>query len=597
MKLNFTNQNLSQNGEFLAGHSEPSSTLTARKVKSWWQGLCEESREKVCRLYSPDMIAELAEVANNALLACKFHHTYKKKDLISWKKTTNDKEETLTHTYEINLSGKEVLERDLAELFSSFYISIVRDLSPRDSFSNEERPSQEQNRSHIGVKKEKIDFLFDFLTKSLSNFVAGEELVFPREDFWEQYSFIINYTAQQMFSSLVIPSYFKKLLEYLFAYSYILKHQIYLAFYKSTVLATLKCYQEEPQHNENNTNKPTTPLIIKTISQLEKESQGQDHFIDQNSTASGSPRNFATLSSTSENFDLEEMNQKFLARTFHERNASFNRKVFSHQDSAEEAKISAVDDLYFKSQRSSPMPNYYVEPSTENLFDLYQGFFVGNLEITFDPTDIFLVKCEGNIGVYQEVTETPNPEENNELKKEEDGESSEKKEEEQDEEGICTDPLCTQCPLKNNYLPPNPLTMPYPQFPQQQFMNPPEFYSEFYPQQPPETMPCNFGPQIMYMPSANVEPVMLNDPTYETNSYEDYQQMRERPFDPQSGYYNEYQNQGYGSYYKNSYENQFSPMMQGEGKPYYYGKERPRYESKPKLPPRFQRRKENGYRN
>jgi len=113
-----------------------------------------------------------------------------------------------------------------------------------------------------------------------------------------------------------------------------------------------------------------------------------------------------------------------------------------------------------------------------------------------------------------------------------------------------------------------------------------DFYPPYYPQQANTMMPFNYAAPMMYMAPQNVvEPTIINSgyPNMgyheESTTYPGYENISYGGSDKDY-----YSNQNYGSYYNDGYD-------MGNEKPYYYARDRPRYDVKPKLPPRFQKKK------
>ena len=567
MKLVFNNLTLSEQG-FLALPSGPALSLAPGQLKAWWQEISDETREEICKFDDPYIVSMVAEIANSALLVCKLHLNYKKKDLISCKKCKTEGEERVTHTFEINLEDKDIIDHDLATLFSCFYIQVIRD---QGSTMQGNHLANSQG-SHIGVKKEKLHVLLDYLEKSLNHFGVGEKLLFRREDILEGYPSLINQASQQLFTAQKLPSDFKKLLEHLAAFSFILEHLISVTFereqalYLSSVMAMLAMRKN------------------KSIDTAQLPRPESEQAVEENSTASVSPSNFVVALDVAQNINLEELNQKLLQKT----TPMVNHAALSNVDSAEEIKYMPEDMMYPDLKRNN---SYYSYENSNDLYmnnngiNMYQGFQVGDLDITFDPVDNMMVEDE---------EEEPRSEE--EARYVDDsyyyGEQSDSEENAPEEEQPKEE---SQQPYYPSYynMPLNNGMMPSLQYNSQSYNV--EFYSTNQyvqqPQQPQDNMmmPNNYG---QYM-----TPQMNRTPSYYNDYQRDYddQSMRERSFESHSSYSSDrtsyYSNSTYGGsnyYNKGGYDGgQFSNNN---------GRER-RYDAKPKLPPRFQRKKEGVWRN
>jgi len=190
-------------------------------------------------------MSDLANVANNALLVCKLHPDCKDKDLIVWKKAKADNEGIVTHTFTLNLFEKSVLGKHLDDLFSSFSVFITRQVGRgvRGVKQPESGP-----KSSFNVKPERLSDLVQLISSAISaQFIEklNEILLQKDQTPFQLYSSLVDFSSQNLFSDLSIPSYLKKLFDRFASFTFLIAQKIHFSYCEANGLDPLA-----PQVNE-----------------------------------------------------------------------------------------------------------------------------------------------------------------------------------------------------------------------------------------------------------------------------------------------------------------------------------------------------------
>jgi len=519
MKLNFDTRSQSY-GSSLAHFPGKNETINPPNLKSWWQGLMLEEKEIICRLDASDIVSDLVKVSNDALLLCKLSTTYRSRSLISLEKSMNKATGTTTQAFEFNLIDKEVLDNGLAELFSSFCLINAK----KESSNSEET----QPKSYIGVKREKLDSVLGQLINATFDLTQGEKLFFQGKDFSRLYSSLANRSAPCILFETNLPSRLKTLFERLAIYSLLLEYKICLS-YEEAILANTHMKPQTDLFSlamtfERDMIRQPPLILAKTVSQLERERLIE--ALDQHSTASDSPSNPIDMSYPHP-LDSEELAQKILQKC-----------------PAEFIPKSLAEETISESQSTS-------QDETPQCMAIYDGFYLGDLDITFDPSDTLLTSDEEN--EIHALEQRPRNDRD-----------------------------------QSNY---NQIRRNAPYFHQSQlpYQSPP-FNPGFYNQQMNSMMttPFSYGaPQMFVAPQQNnMKPTSFNSHFQPINyvsasNYPHLSQGNERSFFyPQQTFI----------------PNQNPVYFSQEKLNHFGGRDKPRYE-KPKLPPRFQKKRENQLKN
>jgi len=457
--------------------------LLSPKLKSWWQSLSDNEKQGVSSIDVPEIMSDIANVANNALLVCKLHPDCKDKDLIVWKKSKTENEGIVTHTFTLNLLGKEVLGKNLDEAFSSFSVFIAREVKTSHTRAKKEDRSVNLGpKSCFNVKQEKLKDLLDLLSNSMSNYTTEVEKILLQTDKtpFELYSLLVDFSSKQLFSDLTIPSYLKKLFDRFASSTFLIARSIHFTYCERFGLDPLAT-QVTNQLNElfslvgqgDTQNKPGL-MFAKTVSQIEKE-QAEDCADEQSTDNDESPKE---------------------------------------------------------------LPKVMAEA-----FAFYEGCYLGDLEINFDSSDSQMIEEEDPLQKFHNYERSYGSEDG-------DGDSRGSQEGQED-----------------NYYVPNQHMMGYmqPVYPSQGHHY--AYYPEYY------TAPGSYG-------------YMDGDQGYYQGGY-DQQHSRKKSFESQSSYGSDKEN--FSSQYGDGYygkDDQFS----------YYKKKTPSFDTRSKLPPRFQRKRDGNYR-
>jgi len=480
-------------------------SLSSQKLKNWWQSLSDSEKQQVSTIDAPEIMSDLANVANNALLVCKLHPDCKDKDLIVWKKAKTDNEGIVTHTFTLNLVEKSVLGKHLDDAFSSFSVFISREVRGRAG----PRATKQANfspKSCFSVKQEKLSGLLQLISNAISSqFVEkiNEILLKTSQTPFEMYSSLIDFSSQNLFSDLSIPSYLKKLFDRFASCTFIIARKIHFSYCEANSLDPLA-----PQINEkldqffsmmsglgnasDGTEKKPGLLFAKTVSQIEKE-RAQEESLEDQSTDNGN--------------DSPKGSQR-------------------------------EEELSGKTKFGVPVRSV---PLAES-FAFYEGCFLGDLEMVFDPSDCFTIeeedplqKFHGDVGSYY------SEEDNDNNKEEEEEEAYE--EMEQDQTGY---------------------------YPQMGYIQPVYgYYPEYY--QP-----------AAYAGGYNMEGYYYGGVGYDTQQ----QHLRKKSFESQSSYGSDKEN--FGSQHSGNEGYEYDKFS-------YYKKKAP-FDTRSKLPPRFQRKREGNFR-
>jgi hypothetical protein len=479
-------------------------SLSSTKLKTFWQSLSDSQKQQASTIDTSEIMSDLANVANNALLVCKLHPDCKDKDLIVWKKAKTDNEGIVTHTFTLNLIEKSVLGKHLDDLFSSFSVFITRQVGRGVGSRGAAKQPDLGAKSSFNVKQEKLSDLIQLISNAISaQFIEkiNEILLQTGQTPFEMYSSLVDFSSQNLFADLSIPSYLKKLFDRFASCTFLIARKIHFAYCEANGLDPLA-----PQINEkldqffsmmsgfNDGQKPGL-LFAKTVSQIEKErAQEEENLLidDEQSTDNGSD----------------------------------SPKEVSGNNQKEEMKFGVP-------MRSVPLVETYI---------VYEGCFLGDLEMMFDPSDCFTIEEVDPLQKFYGDFVQEN-EENNE-----EGEQEEENYEEIEQE-------------HNGYYPPQ---MGYiPQVYPAQY----GYYPEYY-------------PQATYAGGYNMEGY------YQTGGYDNQQQqhMRKKSFESQSSYGSD----------KENFSSQYGGN-EGYDKFSYYKKKAP-FDTRSKLPPRFQRKREGNFR-
>ena len=435
---------------------------------------------------------------------------------------------------------------------------------------------------------------------------------------------------QNISSNQKIPTSLKLVLEQLTAFSFILKSKIY-SIYLEKVSATTKQTDFEGQGTVSQTvadqltslsslanvlGRQPAPLLVKTVSQLEKE----NNPLDQNSTASDSPSNFVTTS-LPQQLNIEELSQKLLQESSKGTKNTKSPRNCSTEDSSDEAKTKIIEDSVSSHGRRSPTQTS--NDAQDQVFVVYDGFIVGDLGVDFNPIDAYLFEPSEDIteqddsegyelsGVTYNYYDDEEEEENSAMYRNERVElMNQANAKGGEEEKIDYQHNSNDLSFQGNSYPSSMMSLNSVYNQPQSFYNNQGYYPYYYDQNSPLTS-YSFGNSVPYMDRPKTTEPTMTEPIYPAANYYneesakyskfDTRPQRKRSFESNSSYLGAEEDYSthhtYGSYNQNGYQ---KPNAQGSidnEKGYYYGNNKARYEMKAKLPPRLQKKRDNFYRN
>lgn len=329
--------------------STPQSSLfsiDSGKFKEWWQRLSFTEKIEISQISSSEILADLNDAINDAILIFQVNRKSQQKNLITSKKSVDEEKGQQIHEFRFNFIGKDVLPDNIAQLISAYHILIEAPKKTVETITDQ--------RSILKVREEHLDGLFGLLEAVIADFGQGQRPLFEVENYFKIYTAISEYSCCKMsvFKGVKSSSVLK-LLYKLISISVLFENNLYRSFQQKMLFEAAN---------------PSRESIEGKLSAKDGDSDKEQKSAEYDGTTSAS----STNSSHQAHSNIDE--------------PKINIEVFSAEgipSNFAQYGYSCQNQVWFQGEQEAEL----VE---KNYMSTYQGFEVGNLDIDFEFVDILM---------------------------------------------------------------------------------------------------------------------------------------------------------------------------------------------------------------
>lgn len=337
-------------------------SIDSRKFKEWWQRLSFAEKLEISQISSSEILADLSDAINDAILIFQVNRKSQQKSLITSKKSVDEEKGLQTQEFRFNFIGKDVLPDNIAQLISAYHVMIFTPKKTVDTSVDQ--------KSVLKVREEHLDALVGLLETVLTDFGQGQRPVFEAENYSKIYTTISDYSCSKMsvFKGVKSSSVLK-LLYKLISISVLIENNLYRSFQQKSLIEA---------------SQPSRESIETKLSAKDADSDKEQKSAEYDGTTSASSTNSSHQAHS--NMDEPKINiEVFSAEGIPSNFAhyGFGSYPFQHNSG------------WFQQGEQE------TETIDKNYMSTYQGFEVGSLDIDFEFVDILMTDYadqEENLG-------------------------------------------------------------------------------------------------------------------------------------------------------------------------------------------------------
>lgn len=325
----------------------PSKPYNPYKLATWWAQLSMEEQTQICSIDTPEIISDLLETITSALLMTKLQPKHKDKPLVALKKLQDSEETQYLYNYQFELEGTKIMHDDLAILLSAFSL-LTNDKPQKNGLSMLSKELKKAEKGVVCVRKTFLGPFMDLLRNTVLEFGQGQKQTFSQEHSVHFYSYFVKNGPKKMSFEGVESFTIEQLFYKLIAVTLVLENNIYLTYAQKVsqealpkLMVTSKAFYTEPAPSQLDLDN-IVPSLMKIPSPA----------LSTASTSADSLRDATVMSLTST------------------RTASFK-------------------PVTPKAEKEEALPADSKKGSLEGLYNPYEGFYIGDLEMTFEPAEAY----------------------------------------------------------------------------------------------------------------------------------------------------------------------------------------------------------------